>query len=226
MENVRRKPSSSDRWRRSPSTRADIWSIAGSGKSILASQVIQYIQDTHLSANDGICFAYFTLSNTSFKDSDALILALLNQLCRSRDLVPGWLLQAKKEGRGPLENATTANLLRLTEPYARTFIIIDGLDECPDAGRRSVLTFIGALTSSKPGFKVFVTSRKKTDIARALDRREVFQVATDSKGTTNDINLLVRQRAASLRLDRSLLIQSNVLFDQVVSTLIQKADGM
>lgn len=114
----------------------------------------------------------------------------------------------------------------MTDVNPQTFVVIDGLDECSDAGRKSVLTFIAAITSTKPIFKVFVTGRRKADIARALDNKRVLQVATDSQGTTDDINLLIRQRTASLMSSQSLLINSNVLFDHVVSTLIKKADGM
>jgi len=114
----------------------------------------------------------------------------------------------------------------MTDINPQTFVVIDGLDECPDAGRKSVLTFINAITSAKTVFKVFVTGRRQADIARALDHQRVLQVATDSQGTTDDINLLVRQRTASLMSTQSLLIKSNVLFDHVVSTLIRKADGM
>jgi hypothetical protein len=205
---------------------ADTRRVAGSGKSILASQTIHRIQDAHLNTDDSICFAYFNVSNNSFQDSRALILALTNQLCRHQDRVPKWLLQTKKEGRDPLEDATIENFLKLTVSHPRTFVVIDGLDECPDAGRKSVLNFIDAITTAKRVFKVFVTSRRKADVARILDHKRVLQVTTDSQGTTNDINLLIRQRTASLRSNQSLLIQSNILFDHVVATLIQKADGM
>jgi hypothetical protein len=200
--------------------------LAGSGKSILASQVIQHLQDQRHSATSAICFAYFTVANIPFGSSGPLILALFKQLCQKQERIPEWLLRAKREDRDPQEYATIGNFLKLTASYSETFVIIDGLDECPDAGRKSVLDFINDLRFCQPIFKIFLTSRKKNDIARYFDREVVLQVTTGSEGTMNDINCLIRQRTESLRQTQDLQIDSDLLLERVVTTLIQKADGM
>jgi hypothetical protein len=162
----------------------------------------------------------------SFGGSGPLILALFKQLCRQQERIPEWLLRAKREDRDPLEYATIDNFVKMTATYAETFIVIDGLDECPDTGRRSVLDFLHDLRSRQPVFKIFMTSRKKSDIARYFDRKDVLQVTTDSEGTMNDINCLIRQKTKSLRQSQDLLVKSDTLFEEVVSTLVRKADGM
>jgi hypothetical protein len=200
--------------------------LAGSGKSILASQVIQHLQDQRHSATTATCFAYFTVANLSFGSSGPLILALFKQLCRGQTRIPEWLLCAKREDRDPQEYATIGNFLKLTASYSETFVIIDGLDECSDTGRKSVLDFVNDLRFCKPIFKIFLTSRKKSDIARYFDREGVLQVTTGSEGTMNDINCLIQQKTERLRQSQELLIKSDLLFEKVVSTLIQRADGM
>lgn len=171
-------------------------------------------------------FAYFTVANLSLDSSGSLILALFKQLCRQLEHTPEWLLRAKREARDPQEYATIDYFLKLTASYSEVFIVIDGLDECPDQGRKSVLDFLNNLRSRQPVFKTFVTSRKKSDIARCFDRKDVFQVSSDSQGTINDVNRLIRQKTQSLRQSQDLLIQSDIVFEKVVSTLTQKADGM
>jgi hypothetical protein len=194
--------------------------LAGSGKSILASQVIQHLQDQSHSATSAICFAYFTVTNVLFGSSGALILALFKQLCRQQKRIPEWLLCVKREDRDPQEYATIGNFLKLTASYSERFIIIDGLDECSDTGRKSVLDFINDLRFCQPIFKIFLTSRKKSDIARYFDREGILQVTTGSEGTTNDINCLIQQKTESLRQSHELLIESDLLFEKVVSVLV------
>lgn len=200
--------------------------IAGSGKTILASQVIKLLQDLCDNTSSVVCFAYFTVNNDLFEDSGSLILALFKQLCRQQQRVPEWLRQAKREDRDPREHATIDSFVKLVAAYSRTFVVIDGLDECTDTARRSVLEFLNDLRFCRPVVKVFMTSRKKSDIARLFERKEVLQVTTDSEDTTKDINLLIRQKTELLRQNQTLLVQSDTLFEKVVSTLIQKADGM
>jgi hypothetical protein len=151
---------------------------------------------------------------------------LFKQLCRQQKRIPEWLMRAKREDRDPHECATIDNFLKLTAPYSEIFIVVDGLDECSDTGRKSVLDFLNDLRFCQPVFKIFMTSRKKNDIARYFDREGVLQVTTDSYDTMNDINCLIRQKTESLRQSQDLLVDSDVLFEKVVSTLIRRADGM
>jgi hypothetical protein len=194
--------------------------LAGSGKSVLASQVIQHLQDQRYSATSAICFAYFTVANLSFGSSGPFILALFKQLCRQQKRIPEWLLCTKREDRDPQEYATIGNFLKLTASYSETFVIIDGLDECSDTGRKSVLDFVNDLRFRKSAFKIFLTSRKKSDIARYFDCEGVLQVMTGSEGRMNDINCLIRQKTESLRQSQDLLIESDLLLEKVVSALI------
>jgi hypothetical protein len=134
--------------------------------------------------------------------------------------IPEWLLCVKREDRDPQEYATIGNFLKLTASYSETFIIIDGLDECSGTGRKSVLDSINDLRFCQLIFKIFLTSRKKSDIARYFDREGILQVTTGSEGTMNDINCLIQQKTESLRQSHELLIESDLLFEKVVSVLV------
>lgn len=147
-------------------------------------------------------------------------------MCEHQNHIPDWLTEAKGNKRDPLGSSTIENFSKITSGYQRTYIIIDGLDECRESERRPVLELISRLRQSKKVFKMFVSSRKYTDITRCLARKGVLQVTTDSKQTTNDINIFIQNKTRSLRQSQSLLVQSDSLFQEMVSTLIQKADGM
>lgn len=151
---------------------------------------------------------------------------MFKQLCERQDRVPEWLFDAARHEEDPLSYATIDNLTKVASFYERTYIVIDGLDECQESKRRPVLELISTLRESTKVFKIFVTSRKHSDITRYFDREGVLQVTTDAEHTTNDINLLIRQKTEALRQSQALLVRNNKLFEELVSTLIQKADGM
>ncbi|KAG9947567.1 hypothetical protein KCU85_g5598, partial [Aureobasidium melanogenum] len=192
------------------------------------SQVIKYIQAKQSARPEaiGVCFAYFNASDATFQGLRPLLLTFLKQMCEHQNHIPDWLTEAKGNKRDPLGSSTIENFSKITSGYQRTYIIIDGLDECRESERRPVLELISRLRQSKKVFKMFVSSRKYTDITRCLARKGVLQVTTDSKQTTNDINIFIQNKTRSLRQSQSLLVQSDSLFQEMVSTLIQKADGM
>jgi hypothetical protein len=173
-----------------------------------------------------LCFAYYNASDTTFQGLRPLLLTLFKQLCENQERVPEWLLEAKGNKKDPLGYATVNNLTKLTSRNQRTYIIIDGLDECRESERRPILDLISTLRESKRVFKILVTSRRHSDITRCFDRAGVLQVTTDSNHTTNDINNFIRQKTIALRKSQVLPIRSDVLFQEVVSTLILKADRM
>lgn len=151
---------------------------------------------------------------------------MFKQLCEHQDRVPEWLLEAERHKKDPLSYATVDNFAKVASHHERIFIVIDGLDECQEGERRPVLELISTLRESKRVFKIFVTSRKHSDISRWFDRKGVLQVTTDAQHTTNDINLFIRQKAEALRQSQALLVRSDRLFEDLVSTLVQKADRM
>lgn len=192
------------------------------------SQVIDYLIDRHRHARGdvAVCFSYFTLSDASFDSLKTLILALYKHLCEDQVFIPKFLLQAKHEHRSPFATAKTENLITLASCYQRIYVVVDGLDECPDKEQQSVLDFFEAVLHATPVFKIFVTSRQRPDVDKRLHYNKLLQVTTGSDDTSSDIESYVREKATMLRQKKKLFIKSDALFDVVVSTLVQKADGM
>jgi hypothetical protein len=176
-----------------------------------------------------LCFAYFALDDLSFRGAEALILAMFKQLCQAQTHLPGWLQRAKRECRDPTDVANFTNLVSLTSEYKQTYIILDGLDECPERERRSVLELVNSLRQAKSVFKVFVTSRKEDDIADYFDCAGVIQLSINTDGNSADIKSFIQHESSRLRQansGRKLVVKSDMLFDEIVSTLITRADGM
>ncbi|KAH7022161.1 hypothetical protein EDB80DRAFT_758350 [Ilyonectria destructans] len=137
--------------------------IPGAGKTILTSIVVQEITTNFIrDENIGVAYIYCHFRRRDQKNADDLFANLLKQLADGRRSLPEsvrFLYNKYKDQRKrpPLdENFTT--LQYVAALYSRVFIIVDGLDECQTASRKSFLLEIFALRA-KCRANIFATSR-------------------------------------------------------------------
>ncbi|KAH0372470.1 hypothetical protein KCU65_g993, partial [Aureobasidium melanogenum] len=183
----------------------------GAGKSVLASHVINHIQQNYAGKQTGLCFAYFSFTDLNFQDLTLLVALLLKQLCQQHDVIPERLLEAK----------------RVTELYERSFVIVDGLDECPEEKRSPILDFIVEASSrSKSNVKILVSSRKEYDINDQFKCLSTPAIELETGIITLDIHSFVQHEASRLRAETKLRVQDDKLFEEIVQRLVEKSDGM
>ena len=110
------------------------------------------------------------------------------------------------------------------------YIIIDGLDECPDSSgmptpREGVLNLLEELLQlGLPNLRICVTSRPEVDIQNALGPLANISVSLhDQSGQIKDISDYVRNVAYSDKKMRSWRIDQKEL---VIEELSNRADGM
>ena len=110
------------------------------------------------------------------------------------------------------------------------YIIIDGLDECPDSSgmptpREGVLNLLEELLQwGLSNLRICVTSRPEVDIQNALGPLANISVSLhDQSGQIKDISNYVRNVAYSDRKMRSWRIDQKEL---VIEELSNRADGM
>lgn len=118
--------------------------------------------------------------------------------------------------------------MSVAEDSKEVFLIIDALDECPKSKRPDVIGLILKVISSLPCAKVFITSRRELDIARAFEHHSsTIQVRADNIAA--DIERYVCSEVTKLRQGyngKKLYLDSSVCERRIVSTLTEKANGM
>ena len=116
--------------------------------------------------------------------------------------------------------------VRLVEYYS-----LDALDECPLDQRKELCEFLLSIaqTSSTPTegtVKLFVTSRRESDIERAFQQQSIPTIEVEAAKVDNDINVYVRAQI-ELRLENgSLRLRDMALKEKILNTLTTKAGGM
>ncbi|THX63137.1 hypothetical protein D6D05_10490 [Aureobasidium pullulans] len=157
------------------------------------------------------------------------MLAILDQLCRKLEEMPKILLDSQNRAEEPADVSYAEFLIEVAKSFTQVFIIIDGLDECPEKERSGILKFIAQTVHTpidKACFKMFVSSRRDADINAAFSSIRTPVIELEAGKITPDIKKFVREEALRLRATSELRIESDDLFERVIQDLIKKSDGM
>ncbi|THX39743.1 hypothetical protein D6D10_04047 [Aureobasidium pullulans] len=199
----------------------------GAGKSVLASHVINHLQKNQTVNQTGLCFAYFSFTDPTFHGAAPLTLALLKQLCQQRRSVPDILSKAKQEAREPASVSSAETFVEVARSFQQIFVVIDGLDECPERQRPAILDFIidaSGVTSFCTKF--FVSSRREGDIHSHFNFLKSPVIVLEAGLITPDIIKFVREEVLRRRTVSELHIQEETLLEEVIHKLIEESNGM
>ncbi|THY06126.1 hypothetical protein D6D03_02557 [Aureobasidium pullulans] len=191
------------------------------------SHVINHLQKNQTVNQTGLCFAYFSFTDPTFHGAAPLILALLKQLCQQRRSVPDILSKAKQEAREPASVSSAETFVEVARSFQQIFVVIDGLDECPERQRPAILDFIidaSGVTSFCTKF--FVSSRREGDIHSHFNFLKSPVIELEAGLITPDIIKFVHEEVSRRRIVSELHIQEKSLLEEVIHKLIEKSNGM
>ena len=201
--------------------------FAGSGKSILASTVIQFIfRHRKSDPRIGIGFFYFTFNDESKQDESAMLRALLVQLSRQFQDGHRDLIQLYKTYRPstPPSLVLQAYLQRFLQKFDHVYIVLDALDESPrDKLRDKVLDALEAIRKwGLKGLHLLITSRDELDIRIALDPSPHQQAIMKNAGIDKDITNFIHGQLDENRKLRKWLPYRG----KIQETLSKRAQGV
>jgi NACHT domain-containing protein len=109
--------------------------IPGTGKTMIASIVVDHLKTTIPDDKTGTAFLYCIYKRQDNQEVDDLLASLLGQLAVWQSMVPKSICELyDKHQRGEKHRLSRNEILEalssITKSYPRTFIIIDALDEC------------------------------------------------------------------------------------------------
>jgi hypothetical protein len=191
------------------------------------SHVIDHIQKKYAGQHTGLCFAYFSFTDPTFHDLPLMIALFAKQLCHQHRAIPEDLMKAKQEAVEPADVLDTELFINITKLHKRTFIVIDGLDECPEEKRSPILDFIVEASSNPDtNINVFVSSRKEFDISARFKYLNTPAIELEAGKITPDIRSFIQYEASRLRRESKLRVRDDTLFAEIVQRLVEKSDGM
>ncbi|KAL6833536.1 ankyrin repeat-containing domain protein [Trichoderma sp. SZMC 28015] len=196
--------------------------IPGAGKTIITAIIVNYLlancqNDPHV----GIAYIYCNFRQQDEQTAEKLLTNLLKQLAQAQSSLPKIVkeLYDKHEKRRtrPSLDEITATLHSMTAAYARTFIIIDALDECQDLSRLRLLDEIFNL-QAKTGANIFATSRINDTIRRRFDGSATVEISADERDVLAYLD-------GQMSLRRSDIINDDIQ-DKIRTGVLKAAGGM
>ena len=137
-----------------------------------------------------------------------------------------------ENARTPTFDVYKENLFHLMKSFDQVFVVLDALDECKqdeqdgNLSREQIMNFVLDLTDNLPCAKVFVTSRRETDIRDAFARHKSLTIEIEAKCVTEDIKAYVNDCVEYLVDTKKLRLRKLSLKRDIVERLVVGAEGM
>ncbi|CZR66406.1 uncharacterized protein PAC_16307 [Phialocephala subalpina] len=236
-----------DAWKSRP--RSFLWlrGKAGSGKSVLSATVADHLHQTYKDdPYTAVAYFFIGYDEVNTHSYTNLTRALMAQLFSQRPNTPPSLNDLRsyyESGKQPERRVLEATLRSVSQGFKDTYLIIDGLDECPNPEdthiktsktkirhRDHLLALVNAIRGwALDSVHLLVASRPNRDIELALDMRsthsETWQKSIDldrDMQQQDDISIFINSELemntfASLRPDTK---------EDIKRTLIKRSSGM
>ena len=122
--------------------------------------------------------------------------------------------------------------LAVMQQFGCVYFVVDALDECTPDEREGLCKFLLSITdiastsTSQETVKVFITSRRESDIERAFQQKGIPTIEIEATKVDSDIEVYVKAQIELRIQSGTLSIRNMELKDKILSALTTKAGGM
>ncbi|KAF4498957.1 NACHT domain containing protein [Fusarium agapanthi] len=208
----------------------------GSGKSVLATQIVQFLR----ASQQSLTMSHFcTYAYEESMDYDKLLKSLLLQLIRSDkdliDYVYDTLLRKSKVPSSKIVEALILDSVRASslDPSRTRYIhiVIDGLDECDQATQSKVTKLMkrmvsAAFSSGSTICKVMLSSRSSPAITKTAKQSQIVCLSNENKHLEKAIEAYALHRLSLLELELSQLQVTPDDISGLSCRIAKRAEGM
>lgn len=182
--------------------------------------------------DEALAFFYFSRNDNSRNSGLSCLRSLVRQLF-TRASCPGKILASLKtlyddcmsKGRSLSRDLCEAQLANSMNLFSRITIVLDALDECSEDDRDGLVTTLTSLMGNSSGtLRVFISSRPDEKIREAFHDQVRLEVSMEDNH--DDIAKFILGEIDSPEKNKRWKRIQKDLRDEVVSTLIEKSQGM
>ncbi|KAF2267298.1 hypothetical protein CC78DRAFT_490454 [Lojkania enalia] len=210
-------PNFTNWYRASNSQKLVILGEMGCGKSVAMAFLVDELsrRNEHQLPRPKVCYYYCRDDETgqAVHIFSALVLSLVEQLSGLKKTFYDWYKE--NQATGILEPATsTRKLEEFLEKVLETldrplFIIIDGLDECGRASRKTLFKLLSTLSRKTPRLKIVLSSRPEEEILQQLGEVASIDISSDAHRDAVIVRHTVEKKLSHLSADvRALIVET------------------
>jgi hypothetical protein len=189
--------------------------------------VVSHLRAQQSDDNIAVSFAYCNSRDSLKSNPTVLVGSILKQLCLLQsELHEGvedlYNTLDKECSKHPSWKELSTLLLPVASEHRKSFLVVDGLDECDQVENFSrLLIDVGASASTT--IKIFITSRPENRLLKIF--RHIPSI-TITSGSADDMKLYIESEVNNIIQSEKLLLGDPKLKDEIIDILISKADGM
>jgi Cdc6-like AAA superfamily ATPase len=210
--------------------------LAGTGKTYLASKVIDHFRDMYDETpnKEGFAFFYCSRNEDERRDPLSVLRSLVRQLSSpakvwnlgtGRQMRPE-LRQLWQEAKEELADLSLEDckhqIVASVNLYSRTVIVLDALDECDAIERDRLLDAIEELllSASKP-LKIFVSSRPDGDLKDRFADKPTIEIR--ARHNESDVQKYLEENIVRHRTWQNM---DKLLQREILEVLVMRSEGM
>ncbi|KAI3580999.1 hypothetical protein IWW34DRAFT_831548 [Fusarium oxysporum f. sp. albedinis] len=200
-----------------------IWihGLPGSGKTVLASYVIEELEMLCKPANGSVCSYYYCHYSHNQDETVPFLSWIIGHVCRQISWIPSELKRLHDHGCEPTTTELEEILEILVNKIDVLYIIIDAVDE--SIPREDLLLLIQTITVDKrfEKIRILATSRQYFDIEQSLT-----QISTSISMSNSMVDADIRRFVHSRLRSSNRLKRWHARFDEIEEVLASMAQGM
>jgi hypothetical protein len=204
--------------------------IPGSGKTILASTIIDSMSPFFTEVDSAICYHYCDYANVLSLDMSIIFGTLIRQLLE-RIQIPSEISTAidcyfDGGATKPMPEDLLDLLTKALRLFNKVMIILDGIDELVISGQKAIIELIHRFTQpSETITKVMVFSRREERLIRpALQKYEFVDISVSL--VRNDLARFIMDSVDLKLQNNELSIRDPGLRQIIIDTLVKEAEEM
>ncbi|KAJ4296903.1 hypothetical protein N0V90_006951 [Kalmusia sp. IMI 367209] len=211
-------------WLLGSSPRLWLYGKAGCCKTVLCSTIIEDMRHRLLGQQGTVLvYFYFTFSDVRKQSYSSLLQSVITELSRDRPIHPS--LSTAYDKYKP--HAANLNILEditrdLFKRVGLTYLIIDGLDECPEEQREEVMQGLKRIFLLEKS-RLLITSRNESDIADCMTAWCERNYYINEECVNADIDTYIKNALAT---DKRLACLSVTTKEEIQDVFHQKSEGM
>ncbi|KAI0198926.1 hypothetical protein F4808DRAFT_231038 [Astrocystis sublimbata] len=225
-------------WESGPSSLLWLRARSGSGKTVLASTIIDILE--HTIDKDGtevVTYFYISFQHKDAQNIRTIKTSLLIQILRkmaplrangSNVYIPAYFrgLRDRRSPTTPTIEEIDSSLLRALNSSKNSYVVIDALDECEDTGlRHEIIEFLSGLVhKARSIVRVLITSRPEPDIATSM--ADLTIPKKFSSFDTDGVNRNIRDHLATAMEKPPYVRWAQDVRDEVIEGIASRADGI
>ncbi|KAI6560168.1 hypothetical protein MCOR03_004459 [Pyricularia oryzae] len=220
------KTSEFQRWLDGESTVLWCSGKIGSGKTVVASSVIQHILKAKGSLGCPVSFFFAQADDADSLDAETILRSILYQRLLNTNISEEMELKIRNTV-STSAFSDVLDLLREVIPAPQTsYIVLDGLDECNKENRKMVLKALSALASPNNNVRLFLSARSslQEEVERYFPVIERLKLGHES--TNEDIAAYIKGFIDERMDDGDLKVGDLSLLDEIQRVLTEGAQGM